>query len=139
MDIHLANGKVIRLEKNASINMDLDPGDKKDTESLVVSGVPQISLNTLLTKGQQKMGHKYFTYNAKGNNCQDYILNLFEASKIGSDGDREFIKQSIRDIFNHNPKYLKTMTQLVTNLGGKYDIVKSEVDKHKKDLDFLLK
>ena len=37
MDIHLASGKVITVEKNATINMDLDPIDKKDTESLVVS------------------------------------------------------------------------------------------------------
>ena len=33
MDVHLANGKVIRVEKNAIINMDLDPIDKKDAES----------------------------------------------------------------------------------------------------------
>ena len=119
--------------------MDLDPIDKKDTESLVVSNVPQISLNTLLANGQKRMGKKYFSYNAKSNNCQDYILNLFEASNIGSHGDREFIKQSIRDIFNKNPKYLKTMTQLITNLGGRADILKSELDKHKDELNLLLK
>ena len=139
MDIHLASGKVIKVEKNATINMDLDPIDKKDTESLVVSNVPQISFNTLLANGQKRMGKKYFSYNAKSNNCQDYILNLFEASNIGSNEDREFIKQSIRDIFNKNPKYLKTMTQLITNLGGRADILKSELDKHKDELNLLLK
>ena len=30
MDIHLASGKVIKVEKNATINMDLDPIDKKE-------------------------------------------------------------------------------------------------------------
>jgi hypothetical protein len=31
------------------------------------------------------------------------------------------------------------MTQLITNLGGRADILKSELDKHKDELNLLLK
>ena len=48
MDIQFKNGRTVRLENNATINMTTKPTDKKDTESLVVSGVPQITLNSLL-------------------------------------------------------------------------------------------
>jgi hypothetical protein len=88
---------------------------------------------------QKRMGNKYFSYNSKSNNCQDYILNVFDASRIGNVQDREFIKQSTRDIFNKSPRYLKAMAKFTTDLGGKFDLVKSELEKHKNDLRFLLK
>jgi hypothetical protein len=139
MDIKFKNGRTVRLEKNATINMSTRPIDKKDTESLGVVGVPQITLNTLLEKTKQRMGSKYFTYNAKSNNCQDYILNVFDANRIGDVQDREFIKQSTRDIFNKNPKYLKTMAKAITDLGGKFDYAKSEIDRHREQLNLLLR
>jgi RNase P protein component len=139
MDIKFANGKIIRLEKNATINMTTRPTDKKDTESLEVIGIPQINLNKLLDNAKARMGKKYFSYDSKSNNCQDFILNLFDASRIGNIHDRDFIKQSTRDIFNKSPKYLKGMAKVVTNLGGKFDLVKSELEKHKNDLNFLMR
>lgn len=139
MDIKFKNGRRVRLEKNATINMTTRPVDKKDTESLEVVGVPSINFNTLLENTKNRMGDKYFPYNAKSNNCQDYILNVFDASRIGDIPDREFIKQSTRDIFNKSPKYLKGMAKVVTDLGGQFDYAKSEIDRHREELGFLLK
>jgi hypothetical protein len=119
--------------------MSTRPVDKKDTESLEVNGIPDINLNTLLENAKKRMGSKYFLYNSKSNNCQDYLLNLFDGSRIGDIQDREFIKQSTRDIFNKNPKYLKGMAKMVTDLGGRFDLVKSELQKHKNDLALLMK
>lgn len=139
MDIKFKNGRTIRLEKNATINMTTRPADKKDTESLEVIGVPEINLNALLENAKKRMGGKYFLYNSKSNNCQDFILNVFDGSRIGNIQDREFIKQSTRDIFNKSPKYLKGMAKTITDLGGRFDLVKSELQKHKNDLALLMK
>ena len=102
-----------------------------------VSPVPPITLNTLLEKGRDRMGTKWFKYNAKSNNCQVFIASLLDASHLGGPEDRAFVTQNTRDIFNGIPKYVKTMTQLVTNLGGKIDLIQSEVDKHRNELRLL--
>ena len=88
------------------------------------------------------MGRKYFTYSAKSNNCQDFLLNVFDANNIGGSDEREFIKQDTRKIFNSNPNYLKRLSNVITDMGAKIDNTKSfiyDLYKHKKDLNFLLK
>jgi hypothetical protein len=137
MDLTFKDGRVLRVEKNASINMQENPTDKADTESEEVNNIPPITLNTMLERARDRMGSKYFKYNAKGNNCQVFIQNLLDGSQMGGPEDRAFVMQSTRDIFNKNPKYVKTLTQLVTNLGGKIDIIQSEVDKHRNELRLL--
>jgi hypothetical protein len=141
--LQLDNGRSYTLEKNATILL-ADPINKPNTEYKDVTYPTEniVSLNTLLERTRQRMGRKYFLYNAKSNNCQDFLLNVFDANNIGGAEEREFIKQDTRRIFNESPSYLKAMTEYVTNAGGRYDNTKSflfNLYKHKTDLDFLLK
>ena len=91
---------------------------------------------------RKRMGQKYFTYSSKSNNCQDFLMNVFDTNNIGGQVEREFIKQDTRKIFNSNPGYLKTFSNLVTGAGARLDNTKStlyDLYKHKTDLNFLLK
>ena len=99
-----------------------------------------VSFNALLERTRKRMGRKYFTYSSKSNNCQDFLLNVFDANEIGGSEEREFIKQDTRKIFNNNPNYLKRLSNTITDLGAKIDNTKSllyDLYKHKKDLNFL--
>lgn len=137
----LDNGRQYTLEKNATILLS-DPINKPNTEYKDVNYPTEniSSLNSLLERTRQRMGRKYFLYNAKSNNCQDFLLNVFDANNIGGVNEREFIKQDTRKIFNESPTYLKYMTKFITDMGGRYDNTKSfifDLYKHKKDLNFL--
>ncbi len=141
--LELDNGKSYTLEKNATISM-AEPENKPDTEYKEVNYPTDsiISLNSLLEKTRKRMRRKYFLYDAKNNNCQDYLLNVFDANNIGGVDEREFIKQDTRKIFNNSPNYLKNMAKFITDMGGRVDNTKSfifDLYKHKKDLNFLLK
>jgi hypothetical protein len=141
--LYLDNGKSYTLEKNATILLS-EPTEKSDTEYFEVNYPVDniISLNSLLERTRQRMGKKYFLYNAKSNNCQDFLLNVFDANNIGGSNEREFIKQDTRKIFNNSPSYLKNMAKFITDMGGRANNTKSfifDLYKHKKDLNFLLK
>lgn len=141
--LYLDNGRSYTLEKNATISI-TEPVEKPDTEFKDVNYPTEniVSLNTLLEKTRLRMGRKYFLYNAKSNNCQDFLLNVFDANNIGGATERDFIKQDTRRIFNESPNYLKNMAKFITDMGGRYDNTKSfifDFYKHKKDLNFLLK
>jgi hypothetical protein len=139
----LDNGRSYTLEKNATISLS-DPIQKPDTEYKDVNYPTEniVSLNSLLERTRKRMGQKYFLYNAKSNNCQDFLLNIFDANNIGGAEERDFIKQDTRRIFNESPKYLKNMAKFITDMGGRVDNTKSfiyDFYKHRKDLNFLLK
>lgn len=141
--LYLDNGRSYTLEKNATILLS-EPVEKPDTEYKEVNYPTEniVSLNSLLERTRQRMGKKYFLYNAKSNNCQDFLLNVFDANDIGGTDERDFIKQDTRKIFNNSPNYLKNMAKFITDMGGRVDNTKSfifDLYKHKKDLNFLLK
>lgn len=140
----LDNNIHLKLEKNATINITDVMNAKEDTEYFNVNYPTEniVSFNTLLEKTRKRMGRKYFLYSSKSNNCQDFLLNVFDANEIGGTEEREFIKQDTRKIFNSNPNYLKRLSNYITDLGAKVDNTKSMIYnlyKHKKDLNFLLK
>ena len=47
------------------------------------------------------MGSKYFTYSAKDNNCQDFILAVLKANNIGNEEDYSFVKQDTKSLFEN--------------------------------------
>jgi len=116
--IGLDDGSVVTLEKNEVINMDIDPPIPKDTEQRQVSNVPQgIVVDGLLEGARRIQGGKFFSYSARDNNCQDFILAVFNGSNIGNQEDRAFIKQDTKQLFGDNVA-LRKISNTVTDLGG---------------------
>ena len=138
----LDDGNILRLEKNSVLSLKLNAKDDEHTESMAVEYPKDrlITLNTILEKTRQYMGKKYFLYNAKGNNCQDFLRSVLVSNDLGTPDEIAFIKQSTRDIFNKSPDYLRRFALFTTNTRAGLENTKSSVYdlwKHKTDLHFL--
>ena len=113
-------GEVL-LEKNEVIHMLLNPTIINNVEYLTIDKVPNITINELLEKTKERMGLKKFLgYNAYGNNCQNFLMNVFKANGI-TEGHK-FIKQNTEGIFKNHPTLAK-FAKAVTDLGAKVNII----------------
>lgn len=123
MDIITENNQVVSLEKNARVNMIVNPPRRSGEEKQSVSNIPPgITINQLIQNGINRMGNQFFLYDAKKNNCQDFLLNVLQASNIGDQADYTFIKQKTEKLFAELP-VLKGLAHTVTNIGAIADKV----------------
>jgi hypothetical protein len=118
----LENGVRILVEKNEVINMEINPLPHPDTEKMFLN-VKHTNLNKIMENTKNKMGSKFFYYNASNNNCQVFILNLLEANFLENPYNKEFVKQDTEHIFRNTPR-LKLLTNTITNIGSRVDVLK---------------
>lgn len=126
MDITTSRGRV-SLEKNERINMEINPAIPKDTQTLPVFPVPNITIRQLLENTHKRMGGNFFTYQAKGNNCQAFLLNSLLANQIDNPQYNEFIKQDTEELFSDN---LRKATNTITDIGAVANILRQGGDIH---------
>jgi len=114
----------ILVEKNEVINMEkmgkipkLKKGSQISTMRTYKGG---ITINELLSKAKDRMGNKYFPYSAKDNNCQDFIMNILQASNLGSKSNYDFIKQTTKQLFT---SHLRKASNTITDLAGRIDVL----------------
>lgn len=123
MLVEFENGKQITIEKNeriAIVEGRLERSGKLQAKDVDSSLIKNITLETLLGKAQQSMGdHRFFQYNAKENNCQDFILGILDANGLNNSNLQEFIKQDATEIFKSLPGFFDKFAQGVTDLAGK--------------------
>lgn len=123
VDITLANRVVVRTEKVEVVNLEVGTTQKSGQEEKeVVDNMQRITLKQLLENCRKRMGKNFFTYSAKSNNCQDYLLNLFQASNIGTQEDYDFIKQDTKALFK-NQDGLRKVSNSLTGIGAKFNIL----------------
>ena len=115
--ISIDNGMVLSMEKNEVINMDIDPPIPKDTEQKPVSIPLGMTSNELMEGAKKVQGGKFLGYSARDNNCQDFILAIFNGCNIGNQEDRDFIKQETKSLFGDNVG-LRKFSNTITDLGG---------------------
>jgi hypothetical protein len=78
-----------------------------------------------MNKTKQRMGDSnFFNYSAKSNNCQDMIINILDANKIGDESDRRFVKQDTDFLFENLP-FLRKFSNTITTIGARTDVIKS--------------
>ena len=119
MDLTLADNTRLAVEKNEVINMYLKPKKMKGGEQLdVIFRETDLTINKLLAGGQSIQKTKWFGYSASSNNCQDFILSLLNGSQIGTDQDRQFVKQDTSTLFKGD-SFLRKFSNTVTDLGAK--------------------
>jgi hypothetical protein len=70
------------------------------------------------------MGNKFFTYSAKDNNCQDFLVNILKANNIGNTDDFNFIKQDTKQLFKDLP-FLRKFSNSITDFAGRLDVIVS--------------
>jgi len=116
--LELDNGTVVSLEKNEVINMDINPPLPANTQTQVVTQYSEgLTPNGILGNAQNYMGGKFFTYSARDNNCQDFILAIFNSNNIGTAEDKSFVKQDTKQLFG-NMTGLRKLSNTVTGIGA---------------------
>jgi len=110
----LVNGKRIMIEKNAVIQITVNPPPIKNSESVTINNFPDISINQILKASHDKIGSSaFFRYSANKNNCQHFIFNLLKNSNISTPELEQFIMQSVDKLFNPTlTKFSKTLTDI---------------------------
>ena len=78
----------------------------------------------MIEKTKKLMGSKFLTYSANNNNCQDFIVSIMRANKIGSMDDIKFVKQDTKFLFKNLP-YLRKFSNTVTTIGARVDVLKN--------------
>ena len=127
LEMTTRSGKRIIVGKNQVINMEMSKSSrpKEETEE-ITSNIPSgLTINELMNKTKQRMGDSnFFNYSAKSNNCEDMILNILDANKIGDESDRRFVKQDTDFLFENLP-FLRKFSNTITTIGARADVIKS--------------
>jgi hypothetical protein len=115
------DGKLVLVEKNERINITDNFDKNSNYESVDVGSVPDgLTFDKFLNTGREKMGdHDFFQYNAKTNNCQDFLIGLLSANGLLDEDTKKFIKQDMDALFERLPSWSSAAAQALTDLGGK--------------------
>ena len=122
--LHTDNGS-FKLEKAEVVH--LNKTDRKPKEQNESKFVPckHITLQNFVDNGIKKMGiNSFFIYSAKDANCQNFVLNLLHANGIFTLDT--FVKQDTEKLFdvpNMPQNYMRKLTNSVTDIGHKMDIL----------------
>ena len=112
----LSDGTKLLVEKNAVINIVVNPKVPSNAEKVYVSIFKKLSINELLNTSHKQLGDKaFFVYKANTWNCQHFIFNLLKHSGITSPELDEFILQSVAQLFNPT---LSKFSRVLTDIGG---------------------
>lgn len=123
LDIATPNGVIpFKLEKNHII--EFAPNKQNDGEKLPLVMHQKLTTDELLAKTKERMGSKFFPYDAFHNNCQDFILNMLEANGllISNPTAKTFIKQDLsKKMSDPRLKWTSGISNYVTNLAARFD------------------
>jgi hypothetical protein len=124
MEVSLSNGKRVTLEKNARISLSVNLPQRPNTQEHNVSPVPRgLTLDRMLEATNTFMGDKkFYSYSAKNNNCQDFLLAVCLANHIGGGDEYSFIKQNVRKLFKTLPS-LRKLSNTYSNLAARADVL----------------
>ena len=120
----LENNKILFVEKNQTLNIDYYENlvNQKGIEQLEINEITNETLFNFINNGQLILKDKYFSYNAKTNNCQDFISALLISNNIVNQEYQNFIKQDVNFIFKNNP-FLKNLINSLTSIGHRFDVI----------------
>lgn len=104
--------EVVRLAK---------PRIARNTEKMMVP-LPAdrtITYGELVDKTRAHLGDRKFSnYDARDNNCQDFVVGILEGNGLMTPELMEFTKQDTKQIFEELPGYMKPLGRAVTDLAA---------------------
>jgi archaellum component FlaF (FlaF/FlaG flagellin family) len=119
----------LSLEKNERITISRYQMNN-NAENMNVNIPNGLSLNALLDRTKQLMGGKFLTHSARDNNCQSLILAILQSNNLSTPQNVLFTKQSTQELFTPS---LRKITNTVTGVAGKIDILRQGGDIKKKN------
>lgn len=118
---HLAmriNGKYT-TDKQEVIKLNTTNPVKKDSQTLDIPVSKTVGIQEMFDKGKEFMGDEKFTgYDARTNNCQDFILGLLKGSGLSTSQAESFIKQDPEVVFEKIPSVSQKVSRLLTDVGA---------------------
>jgi len=107
------------LEKNQNINVSDDIRTRGEgAESLSVPLSTRPTLGEVLEKTQRRMGRRYFHYDFKTNNCQDWLDSLLRANGLATPDTTAFIKQNVGELLNSLPPDVTQAARATTTVAA---------------------
>lgn len=86
-------------------------------------GKPDFTLGSLVLNTQKALGDKFFSYNAFGNNCQNFIFNLLRSNGLMTLEYANFVSQDmtelLKDLNASNPQAIPIINTITGALGMK--------------------
>ena len=76
----------------------------------------------------------FYRYSAYDNNCQTFISNILKANNLLTYELNNFIVQNTQQLFN-NLSNLRKITNTLTDIAGRFDVIKKVVIKI---MDYLI-
>lgn len=112
--------KLILVEKNEVINIDLNPRTYPNTQIFNVNlQGKKITLNEMLNNARQGLGDaKFWTYEAFTTNCQHFLQSLLKYSGLLTPDADKFIFQDLSEIIKNTPTWARVLTKGITNLAA---------------------
>jgi hypothetical protein len=138
LQVYFQSGKSLLIEKNAVINFIPAPNVRAGSTMQKVGNWFELSFSSLLEGAKRVLGPKYFTYDAKNNNCQDYIMAILTGSSLGTPENFKFIKQDTRGMFK-GLKKTRNIVKGITRLGGIVDRLIHGVGTNKISVNTIMK
>jgi len=107
------------LEKNQNINVSDDIQTRgQGAESLSVPLSNRPTLGEVLDNTQRRMGKRYFQYDFKTSNCQDWLDNLLRANALATPETTAFIKQNIGQLLETLPPDVTQTARATTQIAA---------------------
>jgi hypothetical protein len=115
----LINGQY-NLEKNEVVYFNTKNPKEKNSQVRSVTNIPGgLTIQQLIDNTRDRMGNENFSnYDAEKLNCQNFLINVFDANEIGDSADRDFIFQDATKIFKELPEYAKVLGKASVKLGA---------------------
>lgn len=117
----------ITLDKQAVIKMVKGSPIKSKSQVMDIVNIDiasDLTYTSLLDKTRVLMGDGAFSnYNAKTNNCQDFIISILRANSLLNTERQQFIKQDAESVFRKMPSITEKLANIFTDVGAIADVV----------------
>lgn len=117
--IKLKDGKAFKIERNEDLTVS-DPNVSSESEVMPVSLKGDITLNQMINKVSSKPG--FWTYNARTNNCQNFVFDMLNGSGLMTPTLKDFIMQDAEKLLEDSP-ITEALSDGLTNLKQSLNIL----------------
>lgn len=123
--MRLADGSRWRVEKNEVWSIFPYNHIPDSQHSGFFRPLTGLTPSGLFTKAAANEGaEKFWVYDPVNANCQDATTALFRAAGITDPSLLKWINQPVKEIFSSIPRYVGKVSQAVTSLAARFDIVR---------------
>ena len=109
IEVRLSPTSVITIEKNQVINMAINQTAPTNTTFLMIDKpMPSnLTIKLMMENTRVNMADKFFPYDVRDNNCQDFIIAILSSNNLSSQESTTFVKQDLRSILRIITYYTK--------------------------------